>query len=59
VALLLAGFTAFFVLVYRGADVGDPRLLYDLTFGLLATSGAPTAIALAVPWPTLRFSPPS
>jgi hypothetical protein len=46
VALLLAGFTAFFVLVYRDADVGDPRLLYDLAFGLLAMSGAPTAIAL-------------
>jgi hypothetical protein len=46
VTLLLAGFTAFFVLVYRNADVGDPRLLYDLTFGLLAMSGAPTAIAL-------------
>ena len=46
VTFLLAGFTAFFVLVYRDADVGDPRLLYDLTFGLLAMSGAPTAIAL-------------
>ena len=46
VVLLLAGFTAFLVLVYRDADVGDPRLLYDLTFGLLAMSGAPTAIAL-------------
>jgi hypothetical protein len=46
VTLLFAGFTAFFVLVYRDADVGDPRLLYDLTFGLLAMSGAPTAIAL-------------
>jgi hypothetical protein len=46
VVLLLAGFTAFFVLVYRDAEVGDPRLLYDLTFGLLAMSGAPTAIAL-------------
>jgi hypothetical protein len=46
VALLFAGFTAFLVLVYRGAHVGDPRLLYDLTFGLLAMSGAPTAIAL-------------
>ena len=46
VTLLLAGFTAFFVLVYRDADVADPRLLYDLTFGLLAMSGAPTAIAL-------------
>lgn len=46
VTLLLAGFTAFFVLVYRDANVGDPRLLYDLAFGLLAMSGAPTAIAL-------------
>ena len=46
VTLLLAGFTAFFVLAYRGGNVGDPRLLYDLTFGLLAMSGAPTAIAL-------------
>ena len=46
VTLLLAGFTAFLLLVYRDADVGDPRLLYDLTFGLLAMSGAPTAIAL-------------
>jgi hypothetical protein len=46
VTLLFAGFTAFFVLVYRSADVGDPRLLYDMTFGLLAMSGAPTAIAL-------------
>jgi hypothetical protein len=46
VALLFAGFTAFLVLVYRDADVSDPRLLYDLTFGLLAMSGAPTAIAL-------------
>ena len=45
VTLLLAGFTVFFVLIYRDADVGDPRLLYDLTFGLLAMSGAPTAIA--------------
>jgi hypothetical protein len=46
VTLLLAGFTCFLVLVYREANVGDPRLLYDLTFGLLAMSGAPTAIAL-------------
>ena len=46
VTLLLAGFTVFLVLVYRDAEVGDPRLLYDLAFGLLAMSGAPTAIAL-------------
>jgi hypothetical protein len=44
--LLLAGFTVFFVLVYRDAEVADPRLLYDLTFALLAMSGAPTALAL-------------
>lgn len=43
--LLLAGFTSFFVLVYR-TPVSDARLLYDLAFGLLAMSGAPTAIAL-------------
>lgn len=47
VILLLAGFTAFFVLVYRAPSVRDPLLLYDLTFGLLALSGAPTAVALA------------
>ncbi|MGB7588746.1 MAG: hypothetical protein WBM00_08565 [Solirubrobacterales bacterium] len=46
VTLLLAGFTCFFVLVYRSADVSDPRLLYDLAFGLLAMSGIPTALAL-------------
>jgi len=47
VTLLLVGFTAFFLLAYRDGEVGDPRLLYDLAFGLLAMSGAPTAIALA------------
>jgi hypothetical protein len=46
VTLLMAGFTCFFVLFYRDADVSDPRLLYDLAFGLLAMSGAPTALAL-------------
>ncbi len=44
--LLLAGFTVFFVLVYRDAEVADPRFLYDLTFALLAMSGAPTALSL-------------
>jgi len=34
------------VLVYRAGDVSDPRLLYDLAFGLLAMSGAPTALVL-------------
>jgi hypothetical protein len=46
VTLLLTGFTSFFVLVYRAGDVSDPRLLYDLAFGLLAMSGVPTALAL-------------
>ena len=47
VTLLLAGFTAFFVLVYRAPVPRDPLLLYDLCFGLLAMSGAPTVVALA------------
>jgi hypothetical protein len=46
VTLLFAGFTAFFVLVYRAPGAADPRLLYDLSFGLLAVSGVPTALAL-------------
>ena len=46
VTLLLAGFTAFFVLVYRAPAGRDPLLLYDLAFALLAMSGAPTTIAL-------------
>ena len=46
VTLLLAGFTSFFVLVYRAPEASDPRLLYDLAFGLLAISGVPTALAL-------------
>jgi hypothetical protein len=46
VTLLLAGFSSFFVLVYRAGEVPDPRMLYDLAFGLLAMSGVPTALAL-------------
>jgi hypothetical protein len=46
VTLLLAGFTSFFVLVYRAPQPSDPQLLYDLSFGLLAMSGVPTALAL-------------
>lgn len=46
VALLLAGFTVFFVLVYRAPGASDPRLLYHLSFALLALSGVPTALAL-------------
>jgi hypothetical protein len=47
IAILFAGFAVFFVLVYRAPEPSDPRLLYDLSFGLLAISGAPTALALA------------
>ncbi len=46
VTLLLAGFTCFDVLVYRDPAPAEARLLYDLTFGLLAMSGMPTAAAL-------------
>jgi hypothetical protein len=46
VTLLLAGFTAAFVLFYRAPNAPDPRLLYNLAFGLLAMSGVPTALAL-------------
>jgi hypothetical protein len=46
VTLLLAGFSCFFVLVYRAGQTPDPRLLYDASFGLLAISGVPTALAL-------------
>lgn len=46
VTLLLAGFTTFLVLVYRAPAAPDPQLLYDLSFGLLAVSGIPTALAL-------------
>ena len=34
------------MLVYRAPAASDPRLLYDLAFGLLAMSGVPTALAL-------------
>ena len=45
---LLAGFTAFLVLAYRAPELApeDAKLLYDLTFALLAISGLPTAVAL-------------
>jgi hypothetical protein len=54
VTLLFAGFTIFIVLVYRAPEVSDPRLLYDLSFGLLAMSGIPTALALGA-YATLAF----
>jgi hypothetical protein len=46
VALLLAGFSAFVLLVYRAPLMPDPKLLYDLSFALLAISGVPTALAM-------------
>lgn len=46
VTLLLAGFVAFDVLTYRNLDPPVGQALYDLTFGLLAMSGVPTAVAL-------------
>ncbi len=46
VALLLAGFSVFDVLVYRPPAPDVAGVLYDLTFGLLAMSGMPTTVAL-------------
>lgn len=46
VTLLLAGFTCFNILIYRQPAPSEAKLLFDLTFGLLATSGMPTAVAL-------------
>lgn len=47
VTLLLSGFTAFDILLYRHHNAETSTLLYDLTFGLLAMSGMPTVVALA------------
>ena len=46
VTLLLAGFSVLFLLAYRAPEAADYRLLYDLSFALLAMSGIPTALAL-------------
>ena len=46
VILLLSGFTAFNLLLYRQHSAELSTLLYDLTFGLLAMSGMPTVVAL-------------
>ena len=46
VTLLLAGFSVFDVLVYRPPAPDVAGVLYDLTFGLLAMSGMPTALGL-------------
>jgi hypothetical protein len=47
VTLILSGFTAFDLLLYRNRSAELSALLYDFTFGLLAMSGVPTAVALA------------
>jgi hypothetical protein len=47
VTMLLAGFVAFDLVVYRQAGASESRLLHDLTFGLLAMSGMPTTVAVA------------
>lgn len=47
VMLLLAGFAVFFAALYRAPHAIDARLLYDLSFALLAMSGLPTALATA------------
>lgn len=44
--LLLSGFTAFDLLLYRRRSADAASLLYDLTFGLVAMSGLPTVVAL-------------
>ncbi|WP_208863318.1 hypothetical protein [Mycolicibacter icosiumassiliensis] len=44
--LLLSGFTAFDLLLYRRRSADAASLLYDLTFGLLAMSGMPLVVAL-------------
>jgi len=46
VTLLFTGFTCLYLLAYRASESPDPRLLYDLSWGLLAMSGVPTALAL-------------
>lgn len=47
VVLILSAFTAFGLLLYRPRNAELAALLYDLTAGLLAMSGVPTAVALA------------
>lgn len=46
VTLLLSGFAAFDLLLYRRRGAEAASLLYDLTFGLLAMSGMPAVVAL-------------
>ena len=48
VTLVFAGFVPFMVMLYRLPGVAEAKLLYDLTFAMLAMSGVPTAVALVV-----------
>lgn len=43
--LILSGFTAFDLLLYRPRSAEISTLLYDLTLGLLVMSGVPTVVA--------------
>jgi hypothetical protein len=45
VCLILGGFTAFDILLYRPRSGELTALLYDLTLGLLVMSGVPTVVA--------------
>lgn len=45
-SVVFVGFGPALVLAYRSGAVGDPRLLWDLSFGILGLSGVPTALAL-------------
>lgn len=46
VTLILCGFAVFTVFVSQRPDPAAAKLVYDMTFGLLAISGAPTAVCL-------------
>jgi hypothetical protein len=53
-SVVFVGFAPALVLAYRSGAVGDPRLLWDLAFAILALSGAPTVLALgAYAWVVL------
>ena len=47
-AVVFAGFVPILVLAYRTPGPGEAHTLVDLTFGLLAFSGFPTALATGV-----------
>ena len=46
ITMCFAGFAPTLALAYRAPEVAAARELWDLSFGLLALSGIPTAIAL-------------